>query len=116
MPLNAAICEPGSAVALKSGSNRIRGYAVNGDRAVVRVDVSGNGGRSWVQAELEHAAEAPFAWTFWSADLDLPAGEHELAVRAWDEAGQTQPALPDEIWNHKGYLCACWHRVRVNVT
>ena len=116
MPLNAAICEPGSGAALKSGSNRIRGYAVSGDRAVVRVDVSGNGGRSWVQAELEREAAAPFAWTFWSTSLDLPPGEHELAVRAWDEAGQTQPALPDETWNHKGYLCACWHRVRVNVT
>ena len=69
-----------------------------------------------MQAELEHEAGAPFAWTFWRADLDLPPGEHELAVRAWDEAGQTQPALPDEIWNHEGYLCACWHRVRVNVT
>ncbi|MGC5781193.1 molybdopterin-dependent oxidoreductase [Methylobacterium sp. NFXW15] len=116
MPLNAAICEPGSGTALKSGSNRVRGYAVSGDRAVVRVDVSGNGGRSWVQADLEQEADAPFAWTFWSTDLDLPPGEHELAVRAWDAAGQTQPALPDETWNHKGYLCACWHRVRVNVT
>lgn len=116
MPLNAAICEPARGAILKPGGNRIRGYAVSGDRTVVRVDVSGNGGRSWVQAELERDAAAPFAWTFWSTSLDLPPGEHELAVRAWDEAGQTQPALPDETWNHKGYLCACWHRVRVNVT
>ncbi len=115
MPLNAAICEPGAGATLKSGGNRVRGYAVSGDQAVVRVDVSGNGGRSWVQAELEHEADAPFAWTFWSTSLDLPTGEHELAVRAWDEAGQTQPATLNEIWNHKGYLCACWHRVRVNV-
>ncbi|TXM92296.1 molybdopterin-dependent oxidoreductase [Methylobacterium sp. WL30] len=116
MPLNAAICEPERGAALRAGRTRVRGYAVSGDRAIVRVDVSGNGGRSWRQANLEHAAGAPFAWTFWAVELDLPPGEHELAVRAWDAAGQTQPALPDDTWNHKGYLCACWHRVRVSVT
>ena len=116
MPLNAAICEPARDAALTAGASRIRGYAVAGDRAVVRVDVSGDGGRSWKQATLEHDPAAPFAWTFWSAELDLPPGDHDLAVRAWDSAGQTQPAQPDDIWNHKGYLCTCWHRVRVHVT
>ncbi|MCJ2066526.1 molybdopterin-dependent oxidoreductase [Methylobacterium sp. J-088] len=116
MPLNAAICEPAREAALKAGVTQVRGYAVAGDRAVVRVDVSGNGGRSWVQADLEHQAGSPFAWTFWSVELDLSPGEHELAVRAWDAAGQTQPALPDDTWNHKGYLCTCWHRVRISVT
>lgn len=116
MPLNAAICEPERGAALTAGRNRVRGYAVSGDRAIVRVDVSGNGGRSWLQADLEHEPDAPFAWTFWSVELDLPSGEHELAVRAWDAASQTQPALPDDTWNHKGYLCTCWHRVRVRVT
>ncbi|WP_342111401.1 molybdopterin-dependent oxidoreductase [Methylobacterium sp. SI9] len=116
MPVNAAICEPERGGVLIAGRNRVRGYAVCGDRAIARVDVSGNGGRSWRQADLEHEAGAPFAWTFWAADLDLPPGEHELTVRAWDTAGQTQPALPDDTWNHKGYLCTCWHRVRVSVT
>ncbi|SDN81960.1 sulfite oxidase [Methylobacterium phyllostachyos] len=116
LPLNAAICEPARGAVLGPGACRIRGYAVAGDRAVIRVDVSGDGGRSWIQAALEHAPDAPFAWTFWTAELDLPPGEHDLAVRAWDSAGQTQPALPDDVWNHKGYLCTCWHRVRVRVT
>jgi len=115
MPLNAVICEPARGARLAAGSNTVRGYAIAGDRAVVRVDVSGDGGRTWAQAALEHDAQAHFAWTFWTIDLDLPAGEHELAVRAWDEAGQTQPALPDDTWNYKGYLSAAWHRVRVTV-
>ena len=46
----------------------------------------------------------------------LPPGRHELAVRAWDSAGQTQPALPDQAWNFKGYLSAAWHRVTVSQT
>ncbi|MCJ2072753.1 hypothetical protein MKK75_28840 [Methylobacterium sp. J-030] len=24
--------------------------------------------------------------------------------------------MPDDTWNLKGYLCNCWHRVRVSVT
>ncbi|XYD11967.1 molybdopterin-dependent oxidoreductase (plasmid) [Methylobacterium sp. NMS12] len=115
MPLNAVICEPARGADLEAGVNTVRGYAVCGDRAVVRVDVSGDGGRTWAQALLEHEADAPFAWTFWTVDLDLPSGEHELAVRAWDEAGQTQPAAPDDTWNYKGYLSAAWHRARVSV-
>jgi sulfite oxidase len=115
MPLTSAICEPARGAALRAGPTPVRGYAVAGDRAVVRVDVSGDGGRTWRQAALEHDPAAPFAWTFWTLTLDLPPGEHELAVRAWDAAGQTQPALPDDTWNYKGYLCASWHRVRVVV-
>jgi len=114
MPLNSAICEPAPHAKLEVGSTAIRGYAVATARDVARVDVSTDGGRNWQQAELEHDADAPWSWTFWTATLDLPKGEHELAVRAWDSAGQTQPALPDDTWNFKGYLSAAWHRVHVS--
>lgn len=113
MPLNSAICEPASYAALKPGKTTLRGYAIATERQVVRVDVSIDGGRSWRQADLERHPEAPWSWMFWEAEIDLPKGEPELAVRAWDSAGQTQPALPDDIWNFKGYLSASWHRVRV---
>ena len=116
MPLNSAICEPACGTSLAAGRVEIRGYAVASDRAVVRVDLSGDGGRTWIQAEIEPEAASRWSWTFWHGTLDLPAGERELCVRAWDAAGQTQPALPDETWNFKGYLSAAWHRVRVTVT
>jgi sulfite oxidase len=115
MPLNSAICEPARGAALKAGRHAIRGYAIASDRAVARVDVSTDGGRSWAQARIDRDADAPYAWTFWEIDCELTAGEHELAVRAWDSAGQTQPAAPDDTWNYKGYLSAAWHRVRVTV-
>ncbi len=54
MPLNAAICEPRAGARLETGETPVRGYAIAGDRRVVRVDVSGDGGRSWRQATLEH--------------------------------------------------------------
>ncbi len=114
MPLNAAICEPAAGAELEAGATMVRGYAVAAAREVRRVDVSIDGGRSWTQAELEPGTGTPWSWRFWSATVDLPAGGHELVVRAWDSAGQTQPALADDVWNFKGYLCAAWHRVRVS--
>ncbi|HWL80837.1 MAG TPA: molybdopterin-dependent oxidoreductase [Roseomonas sp.] len=116
MPLNSAICEPANQATLPAGPTLLRGYATASARGVARVDVSADGGRRWQQAELERRPGASWSWTFWQARLDLAAGEHELVVRAWDSAGQTQPATPEEVWNAKGYLCASWHRIRVRVT
>jgi sulfite oxidase len=113
MPLNAAICDPAAEARVKAGPVALKGYAIAAARDIARVDVSAEGGRNWRQAELEQDPAAPWSWTFWQATLDLAAGEHELVVRAWDSAGQTQPARPDDVWNRKGYLCAAWHRVRV---
>ena len=116
MPVNAAICEPEPFADLRTGAVTLRGWAVATARQVARVDVSTDGGRTWRQAELRHDFTAPWSWTLWTLQVDLPSGEHELVVRAWDSAGQTQPALPDDTWNWKGYLNAAWHRVRVRAT
>jgi sulfite oxidase len=113
MPLTSAICSPAAGATLAAGPVTLQGYAVAAAREVVRVDVSIDGGRSWQQAALRHDPASPWSWTLWQATLDLPKGEHELAVRAWDSAGQTQPARPEELWNFKGYLSAAWHRVPV---
>ena len=114
LPVNSAICEPAPHAELKPGPTMMRGWAVATDRDIARVDVSIDGGRSWRQADLA-SDPSPWSWTFWSLEVELPAGEHELVVRAWDAAGQTQPASPDETWNVKGYLSAAWHRVPVVV-
>ncbi len=65
-----------------------------------------NGGRTWRQATLKRDARTPWSWTFWRLDADLATGEHELVVCARNGAGQTQPVLPDDTWNFKGYLSA----------
>ncbi len=116
MPLNAAICEPSAGVALPAGAVVVRGYAIATERAIARVDVSADDGRNWAQAELEPVRTTRWCWTFWHALMHLPRGEHVLVARAWDSAGQTQPARPEDTWNYKGYLCAAWHRVPIRVT
>ncbi len=114
MPVNSAICEPHAHARLSRGTMRMRGWAASTARSIVRVDVSTDGGRSWLQATLAPQT-SPWSWTLWDADVDLGVGEHELVVRAWDSAGQTQPSAPDDTWNVKGYLSASWHRVPVLV-
>jgi sulfite oxidase len=115
MPLNAAICEPAPHAALPLGRTTLRGYAVASSRTITRVEVSCDQGQTWHQAQRHQDPRAPWSWTFWQATLDLTIGEHELVVRAWDSAGQTQPSNPADLWNFKGYLCAAWHRVPVHV-
>ncbi|HTQ81139.1 MAG TPA: sulfite oxidase, partial [Thermoanaerobaculia bacterium] len=65
-----------------------------------------------VPAELREDY-GPWVWRFWRAALDLPSGEVEIAVRAWDSAGETQPQAVRSVWNFKGYMNNAWHRVKV---
>ncbi|XP_054797770.1 nitrate reductase [NADH]-like [Prosopis cineraria] len=98
-----------------------KGYAYNGGgKKVTRVEVTMNGGETWLLAKLEHP-EKPnkygkyWCWCFWSLEvqvLDL-LGAKEIAVRAWDEAFNTQPEKL--IWNLKGMMNNCWFKVKTNV-
>ena len=115
MPLNAAICSPGSGDSLPAGEVRIEGYAIAYDRGISRVEVSVNGGRDWRQATFADDPEARWGWRRWSLDATLAKGRQHLVVRAFDEAGQGQPERPDTMWNFAGYLCTAWHHVHVLV-
>jgi len=111
-PVNSVICSPLEGEKLRAGRVTVRGWAVaGGDREVARVDVSGDGGRTWKTADL--GAGAGWTWRFWEAPLDLAPGSHEICCRAFDSAAQTQPSDPAQVWNFKGYANNAWHRVRV---
>jgi sulfite oxidase len=113
LPVNAAICEPVEGANLPAGQVLLRGYALAGGRAIARVEVTADGGKNWTTAALEQRPGSPWTWTLWQASLDLPVGEHQLAVRAWDTAAQTQPEQLESVWNWKGYVNTAWHRVRL---
>jgi len=113
LSVNSVICQPADEEALPAGPVSVRGYAVTGgDRSVERVDVSIDGGESWMSADLLEE-KGPWAWRLWEASVDLDPGEYELVARAWDSAANTQPELSEQIWNFKGYMENSWHRVRV---
>jgi len=111
--LNSDVLSPRDGQTVTAGPTEVRGYAfAGGDRYVSRVDVSTDGGASWTQASLLEDL-GRWAWRHWSITLDLPAGEHELLVRAWDSSAATQPEDEAALWNPKGYVNNARPRIRV---
>ena len=85
---------------------KLRGIAFSGSGRVNRVEVSEDGGKTWLAAQLgeEHGA---YSFRSWEASWTPKSpGRHTLAVRATDEKGNTQPDEP--VWNPGGYL---WNRI-----
>jgi sulfite oxidase len=114
LPVNSAILTPADGSQLESGRLTVEGYAmVGGGRAIGRVDVSMDGGATWREALLDR--NGPWAWALWRADMELPPGQTEMVVRAWDSAAQTQPERLETVWNAKGYMNNAWHRIVVTV-
>jgi sulfite oxidase len=112
--INSAICNPTATDRLTAGSVTISGYAfAGGERSVARVDVSVDGGKSWVEASLGESRR--WSWRLWTVTVELTDGEHEIVSRAWDSAGNSQPESPKQTWNFKGYMNNAWSRVVVRV-
>jgi len=114
-PLNAAILSPEARSILAPGPLEVRGWAIGGDSAPPdRVEVSGDGGRTWISATLDAGAGA-WAWVLWRASVVLDPGHQTLVARAWGLDGRCQPETLAEVWNVKGYANNAWHRVPVEV-
>ena len=114
MPLNSAICTPTAGTALKPGRVEVVGYALPPGVpgvSIRKVEVSGDGGRSWIEAKLASPA-SEFCWQLWSAEVTANSAMKELIVRAIDSRGEVQPETVR--WNAKGYLFNAWHHVPVN--
>ena len=74
---------------VEAGPVTIYGRAWSGGALVVAKVEVGIGGR-WHDAKLDPPA-GPYAWRGWHFDWQASKGEHEVACRATDEAGATQP-------------------------
>ncbi|MDY8110951.1 hypothetical protein U0C82_17600 [Fulvimarina sp. 2208YS6-2-32] len=114
MPVNSAIWIPSDGASLPAGPILIAGYAIAYGRAVARVDVLSDDGKTWRSAEIDETG-TPQTWVQWSAEFELEAGKHQLVIRAVDDAGQGQSDSTEGIWNFAGYLCTSWHRIHVTV-
>ncbi|KAJ3153985.1 hypothetical protein HDU89_008852 [Geranomyces variabilis] len=131
LPINSAVLSPRPDSTVEAGPDGkmpVSGYAVSGGgRAVLRVDVSADGGRSWVAADLKPAAPRArpgrqWAWTHFEARVPVAAAARkdgqvvEVVCKAIDEAYNSQPERVEGIWNMRGVLSNAWHRVKVTVT
>jgi sulfite oxidase len=115
LPLNAVICHPQEGERLAAGPVRFEGYAMPGvESSIERVELSVDEGATWTPAALLEPSSS-WTWRFWEATLNLPAGIYQVAVRAWDSVGRTQPQDVRQVWNWKGYLNHAWHRVQIAI-
>ncbi len=94
----------------ESGAVEIAGRAWSGAGPVERVELGVDG--AWRDAVVERP-RAAHAWQRWSAGWDAQPGEHELACRATDYAGQCQPLEPP--WDLSGFGNNAVQRVAVSV-
>lgn len=76
---------------LPRGEHVIRGMAWSGSGAVVRVEVSIDGGGSWNDAYIEESHDK-WLWRRWSYVWDaIEPGKYNIMARATDEEGRVQP-------------------------
>jgi sulfane dehydrogenase subunit SoxC len=98
---------------VRAGTCVLEGRAWSGDAEITGVDVSTDGGRTWIEAELGADTLGRWAWRSWRFAWEAEPGEHELSCRARDAAGRSQPLEPS--WNVGGYGNNAVQRVAVTV-
>jgi sulfite dehydrogenase len=96
---------------LKAGAPIVlKGIAFDGGKGIKDVAVSTDQGKAWAQAKLGTDL-GKYSFREWQMPVTLPAGEHELRVRATSNGGEVQPMEP--LWNPAGYLRNVVETVRV---
>lgn len=133
VPVTSAITapEPGARVGKPGETFEISGYAYSGAGcAIIRVDVSLDGGRTWAQAKITERASATtqgirsgraWAWVQWRHAGVVPKGTTDagggvtIVCKAVDDQYNQQPHEVSPIWNLRGILNNAWPRVQVQV-
>jgi sulfane dehydrogenase subunit SoxC len=95
---------------VEAGPVEITGRAWSGCGAIARVELAVDG--AWRDAIVD-APQGEFAWQAWRAMWRAEPGEHELACRATDVAGNLQPLAPP--WDLSGFGNNAVHRIHVLV-
>ena len=101
MPVKSIVAWPDEGQRIPSGTHGVFGIAWSGYAPIERVEVSVDGGRSWVAAALT-PGEGDMAWTRWEISWTPSGrGSARFSVRATDRAGNVQPESAP--WNKFGY-------------
>ena len=102
MMANALITSPPDGARVKAHARLdLAGVAWDGGHGISGVDVSTDGGKTWVAAALGEP-QGRFAFRTWRYPIRLECkGSHVVMARATNRIGQTQPA--DAIANPSGY-------------
>jgi DMSO/TMAO reductase YedYZ molybdopterin-dependent catalytic subunit len=86
---------------VRPGPLLLEGRAWSGRSKLAQVDVSVDGGQSWLPATLDPATGHPWAWRRWRAPWTATEGSYVLTARAIADDGETQPM--QATWNRGGF-------------
>lgn len=96
---------------VEAGTVRIHGRAWTGNAVPIeKVEIAFNG--AWHMASLDPPA-GPFAWRGWHFDWQAGPGGYEVACRATDAGGNTQPIEP--MFDRGGFGNNAVHKIEVFV-
>jgi DMSO/TMAO reductase YedYZ molybdopterin-dependent catalytic subunit len=98
MVLKSSIARPRIREVVKAGEPyTVFGAAWAGELPVAQVEISADGGVTWVVAEIIDESR-PGAWQRWKFEWQVPtqAGSYRLMSRARDSAGNVQPSEHDK--------------------
>ena len=97
---------------VERGPNTVHGRAWSGNGVpITRVEFGCDG--RWQPATLDAPMGSKYAWRGWSVAWNAVPGEHEIACRATDAEGNTQPLEP--VFDRGGFGNNTVHRVAVSV-
>jgi len=115
MTVKSFVTSPSGGEPVKAGVVYVTGVAFSGGTAIKRVEVSSDGGKTWVDAPFIGPDLGRFAWRQFAMPLRMAAGNYVLTSRATDSTGRVQPEQRSE--NAGGYANTSWadHAVKVVV-
>lgn len=96
---------------LKAGQDTlVKGIAFDGGFGITDVILSTDGGKTWSGTKLGQDL-GKYSFREWQTMVRLPAGSHELQVRAINRIGESQPTTA--LWNPAGYMRNVVETVRI---
>lgn len=103
-----------SGTTVNAGQLTIRGLAWTGSGTITKIEVRAGADQPWQPAKITSKQVLEGAWVRWEAAIDLPrAGTWQVASRASDSKGRTQPDEP--FWNRSGYLYNAIDPIKIQV-
>ncbi|PGG98065.1 hypothetical protein AJ79_08997 [Helicocarpus griseus UAMH5409] len=108
MPINSVVAVPNDDETVRlpdSGMIVVKGFAVpqGAEGPVTRVEVSADGGKTWVDAVIENWGKksSKWSWVLWRAEVKVERGAGKTVYsRATDAGGNTQQEMSP--WNLRG--------------
>jgi DMSO/TMAO reductase YedYZ molybdopterin-dependent catalytic subunit len=113
LAVRSVIAAPGDGDTIAAGELTIRGSAWSGSSPIAGVEVTVDGGESWIEADLKTRLDETWSAVPWEVTVDAAAGAVVVAARATDRSGAIQPLEPR--WNANGYANNVVHRITVTV-